>query len=150
MTFSMKNIRTIFAILCVLFFVQKNFAQPRNEKMEALRVSYINKKLELTPNEIEKFWPVYNEYHAKLDALKKNLRQSFRKRSVTMTEKEAEELYYLDLQTKQAELDLYKQYTEKIKEIIGTTKCVKLKIAEVEFKHEMIKSLKDRHERVPD
>jgi len=142
----MRYYSKFIAPMLMLFMAQQVFSQARNEKVEALRISYITQKLELSPLEAEKFWPVYNEYHAKLGALKKNIRQSFKKRESNMSEKEAEELYYLDLQTKQAETDLYKQYSEKIKTIIGITKCVKLKIAEGEFKHEVIKSIKERHD----
>lgn len=143
----MKNLKKIIGILILVMNYILIDAQPNKEKVEALRISYITQKLELSPNEAEKFWPIYNEYHAKLDALKKNMRQSFRKLSVTLTEKEAEELYYLDLQTKQAELDLHKLYSEKIKGVIGLTKTVKLKIAEGEFKHEVIRSIQDKHGR---
>lgn len=136
-------------LLSFLFTWQTFQAQAHKEKIEALRVAYINEKLALTTTEAEKFWRVYNEYHLKLNALKKNLRQSFRKLSETMTDKEAEELYYLDVQTKQAEFDLYKNYSEKIKLLIGTTKTVKLKIAEGEFKHEVIKSIQDKHDKRP-
>jgi hypothetical protein len=42
-------------------------AQPhRGEKVEAIKVAYITKELNLTSSEAEKFWPVYNEYFKEL------------------------------------------------------------------------------------
>ena len=42
-------------------------AQPaRGEKLEAIKVAYITKELNLTSSEAEKFWPVYNEYFKEL------------------------------------------------------------------------------------
>jgi hypothetical protein len=36
--------------------------QNREEQIESLRIAYITKQLELTPEEAQKFWPVYNSY----------------------------------------------------------------------------------------
>lgn len=119
-------------------------AQTEKDKVEALRVNFITKKLELTTAEAEKFWPVYNEYNDKIKAVRKNLRQSYKKKTDNLTEKDAEELYYLEIQSKQAEADLHKQYSEKIKAIIGLKKLVKMRIAEEEFKREIINSIKEK------
>jgi len=45
--------------------------EKRKEKVEALKRSYFSEKLELTPAEAEKFWPIYNEFSKKEDALRK-------------------------------------------------------------------------------
>src|SRR5579863_5444415 len=51
-------------------FQQNN--QPPADRIEALRIAFISEKLNLTPAEAEKFWPVYNAYKKDLDALRKN------------------------------------------------------------------------------
>jgi len=33
----------------------------QRERLESFRIQFISKKLDLTPAEAEKFWPVYNE-----------------------------------------------------------------------------------------
>jgi hypothetical protein len=139
-------VRKIFKILILVWFLAPltAFAQNDKDKIEALRMNFIEKKLELTKSESEKFWPVYNEYNDKVKAIRKNLRQSFRKAPETLTEKEAEELYQLDLKSRQAETDLHKTYSEKLKSIIGIKKMVKLRHAEEDFKREIINSIKDK------
>lgn len=124
--------------------LQPLFAQNEKDKLEALRMNFISKKIELTVSESEKFWPIYNEYTDKLKAIKKNLRQTYRRKAEITNDKDAEELYQLELQSKQAEVDIYKQYSEKIKSIIGIKKLIKLRLAEEEFKREMINSIKDK------
>ncbi|MES2678862.1 MAG: hypothetical protein V4635_03215 [Bacteroidota bacterium] len=121
-----------------------SFSQGEKDKVELLRVSFISKKLDLTNAEAEKFWPVYNEYTDKIKAIRKNLRQSYRRAPEPLSETEAEELYLLDLKSKQAEVDVHKQYGDKIKAIIGVKKSVKLKVAEEEFKREIINSIKEK------
>ncbi len=135
------KILIFFWLLCLPLV---NYAQNDKDKIEALRVSFITKKVELSNNESEKFWPVYNEYNDKIKAIKRNLRQSFKKSAETLSEKEAEELYQLDMKSKQAEVDIHKQYSEKIKAIIGAKKFIKLRNAEEEFKREIINSIKDK------
>ena len=138
--------RTLNILIFLLLFcrIQSAFAQGDKDKIEALRVSFITKKVELSNSESEKFWPLYNEYNDKIKAIKKNLKQSFRKSPETLTDKEAEELYQLDIKSKQAEVDIHKLYSEKIKTIIGAKKYIKLRNAEEEFKREIINSIKDK------
>lgn len=140
----MKRVLSILIFSFLLFKGQLLFAQSEKDKVEALRIAFISKRVELTTAEAEKFWPVYNEYNDKLKAIKRNLRQSYRKKAETLNDREAEELYYLDLQSKQAETDVHKVYSEKIKAIIGVKKVVKLRVAEEEFKREIINSIKEK------
>ena len=134
----------IIAFLVLLLQSAVSFSQNDKDKVEALRVAFIGKKLELTTNEAEKFWPVYNEQNDKVKAARKNLRQAYKKGIETLSEKELEELLQLDIKTKQAEAELYKTYTEKIKTIIGTKKTLKLHLAEQEFKKEIIKTIQEK------
>ena len=119
-------------------------AQGGKDKVEEIRVNFISEQLKLTSSESDKFWPVYNEYNDKIKAIRKNLRQSFKKAPDELSDKEAEELYQLDLRSRQAELDVHKQYIEKIKAIIGAKKTVKLRVAEEEFKRKVMKAIKDK------
>lgn len=140
----MKHFYKIVILVYLFFYSGYSVAQNPKDKVAELRVSFISKKLELTTAESEKFWPVYNEYNDKIRAVKKNLRQSYKKGVDNLTDKEAEDLYQLDLKTKQAEVAIHEQYSTKIKDIIGARKCVKLHVAEEEFKLEIIKNIKDK------
>ena len=105
-------------------------------------MAYINENVGLTTAEAEKFWPVYNEYNDKIRAIRKNLRQSYKKMPENLSEQEAEQLHVLFIQSKQAEADVHRQYNEKIKAIIGAKKIVKLHVAEEEFRIKVMKSIK--------
>ncbi len=41
----------------------------KQEKLEALRIAFFTKQLELSPEEAQKFWPVYNNYQSDLQAV---------------------------------------------------------------------------------
>lgn len=49
-----------------------SFAQQRNfEAIESEKIAYITKELKITPNEAQKFFPIYNKYMDELRDLKK-------------------------------------------------------------------------------
>ncbi len=138
----MKNKRYILCYLFVLFAFLKVFPQGgKREKIEALRVAFITQKLNLTADESQKFWPVYNEYQDKLKAA----RQEFRKQSTVFpTDKEAQDYLDAELLLKQREFGLYKEYYDKIKKTIPVKKVAELRQAEEDFKKELLKQLQGK------
>lgn len=138
----MKQWIRITLVLFTLWFPCRVGAQ--GDRVEQLRVAFINRKLELSTEEAEKFWPVYNEYNDKIKAIRKNLRMNYRNKEGSLSEQEAEDLYQLDLKSKQAEVDVHKLYSDRIKNIIGVKKSVRLRVAEEQFKREMINTIKDK------
>jgi hypothetical protein len=62
----MKRLLFIAGIICSLAlpgFTQENAGQkPDGSRLEALKIAYITKKLDLTTEEAQRFWPVYNRY----------------------------------------------------------------------------------------
>lgn len=129
----------VFVFLFSVFFLS---AQKGKEKIEALRVGFITKQVELTTAEAEKFWPVYNEYNDKIKTIRKSLRRLYKQKGTEINEKEAEELLKKELQFRQAEVDVHKLYSEKLKSIIGVEKMLKLKIAEEKFREEVLKIIR--------
>ncbi len=58
-----------FVIVCGLAKAQNEQPaepQQKEQNIEALKVAFISKELNLTPGEAEKFWPVYNQYSQEL------------------------------------------------------------------------------------
>ena len=58
------------------------------EKVEAHKIAFITNELNLTPEESQKFWPIYNEYSAK----ERDLRPEFKGRPESVTEAEANDI----------------------------------------------------------
>ena len=62
----MKKIYILFAFIFLGKIIVAQDIQPRNDpqksqQIEALKVAFISKELELTQDEAQKFWPVYNQ-----------------------------------------------------------------------------------------
>jgi len=138
-----KNKGYILCYLFVLFAFLKVFPQAGNkrDKIEALRVAFITQKLNLTADESQKFWPVYNEYQDKLKAA----RQEFKKQPpIFSTDKDAQDYLDAELLLKQREFNLYKEYYERLKKTVPVKKVAELRQAEEDFKKELLKQLQGK------
>src|ERR1700739_2094887 len=66
----MKRLCLFISFVLVCCFVKAQVVQPATnapgEKIEALKVAFISKDLNLTPQEAERFWPIYNQYSREL------------------------------------------------------------------------------------
>lgn len=129
--------------MIVVFATKLSYAQAgKQDKIEALKVSFITGKVNLTPNEAQSFWPLYNEYNDKIKYARKNFRQLYGNVTDFKTDKEAEEYLNAEVKLRQTEVDLQKEYFDKFKKILGAKKTGLLRRAEEEFKKEIIKTIK--------
>jgi hypothetical protein len=140
-------------ILILFVFVQAAWAQrggPYKEKVDALKVGFITKKLDLTAGEAQKFWPVYNKYHELLEKNRSGMKEILAEQLGNldnMTSAEADKAL-LEMQAMRSqELEVLKLYTLEFKKILPTQKVVKLFIAEQEFKRELLRQLKEQRRR---
>ena len=68
----MKKLYFILSFLSIGFFAkaqqEEQLPEKKKQDIEALKVAFISKELELTPDEAQKFWPVYNQYSKEIKA----------------------------------------------------------------------------------
>ena len=108
-------------------------AQPqrsdRKENVEAMKIAFLTRHLNLTPAEAEKFWPVYNQYTDELSSIRKDRRQRFRdarEEYDQMDDKTAERLIDEEIASRQKELDVLKKYHQQFKSVIPVKKLARL------------------------
>jgi hypothetical protein len=108
------------------------------QKIKAAHAAYITERLGLTPDEAEKFWPVYREYSQK--------RQEIRQQFKTAKEKgtSEKELLDLDLKVKQQQLDLEKDYSGRFQKVITPQKVMNLRQAEGDFRKLLLRQIQQR------
>jgi len=145
-------VKTIAALTLVLFIVPTTFGQEikqvvskeKREKIEALKISFITTELALTPEESEKFWPIYNEMESKIKTEKKNQRkieQELRVNHSTLTEAENKTKVLSLFDSEQKEISIKREYYSKIGDKIGYSKSTKLLSLEQKFKRELMSQL---------
>lgn len=124
-------------------------AQPQDKKdrIETMHIAYISQRLNLTPAEAEKFWPIYNEYKAEQDKLRKehtdNIQAVKKAGGIdSISDAEARKLIDNEIDFETRELALRKEYVEKFQQAIPLRKVAKFFIAEDEFKRYLLNKLK--------
>jgi len=120
--------------------------EQRKERIQAEKIAFITTKLNLSPEEAQIFWPVYNEYQQKLEGMQEEHRKNFREKKKEfeeLSDKEVEELVDGEITFRQKKLDIQKRYHARFKEVLPIKKVARLYHAERKFKEHMIKRLKE-------
>ena len=111
------------------------------ERIRAAHAAYVTQRLELTAEEAEKFWPVYREYNEKRRELRQQVRDARR------SDTDEKKILELDLSIKQQELDLEKEYMDRLQKIISAEKILKLRQAELDFRKLILRQIQQRRRR---
>jgi Spy/CpxP family protein refolding chaperone len=150
--------KTIFTIVsAILFIAQVASAQPeleesKRERLEALKVAHITQELQLTPDEAQKFWPIYNEMTGKMRAIRKEQRGNrieAKNSFDEMSDAEISAVIDREFQFEQEELNLKKEYNARFKKILPIRKVAKLHMAEKGFRKKLLRGARD-HRNIPD
>ena len=134
-------------------YAQTSEGGPANRKkqIEARKIAYITSELELTPEEAQVFWPVYNQYQAERKELRKKHKElrgpkskegEAKKMLDSMSDKELEAMMDNMIAHDQAGLDLKKKYMAKYKEVLPIKKVAKLYRAEKRFKERLMRDIR--------
>lgn len=120
--------------------------EDRIQEIKAQKSAFITQRLDLSPEEAQKFWPVYNQYDKELDANRKEMRSNHKtlKEDAELTEAEANAAIEKELATRQKELDIRKKYTGEFKKTIGSKKTLELGKAERDFHRELLKRVRGK------
>ncbi len=105
--------------------------QSAKDKIEALRIAFISQQLNLTPEEAQKFWPVYNAYRNESEGLHKSL----------PPQPTADQ----QLELEQKKLDLKKKYKPQFEAALGTEKLNQLYNLERKFQ-EKLKEIREQRQ----
>ncbi|MFM9989157.1 sensor of ECF-type sigma factor [Flavobacterium sp.] len=138
-------------ILLSLFICTISFGQDferRAERVKALRVAFISNKLDLTSQEAEKFWPIFNKFSDSQTNLHKQKRQLMLKlrpeNTVGMSDSATLKLLN-ESENIDAELENKKrQFVKDLQGVISSQKILLLKKLDEDFKSTLLKQFKNR------
>lgn len=126
-------------VSCIGLLAQE---RPVQERIEAQRVAFITQRVNLSPEEAQQFWPIYNEYRDREKQLKED--RSSKAEILDMDEAEAQQYLEKLIASEQAELDLKKEYTEKLRSVISSKKILRFYAAERMFKERLLQAMNQR------
>jgi len=141
----MKKITTLLLLVFTLVSFAQSDRGKMREKIKAEKIAFITQELELTADEAEKFWPIYNTFEASNENTKKTylrpIRQKMRK-GANITDAEAnkllDNLIIAENKMHEAKVNLVND----LKSAIPATKIIKLKGVEDAFNRRLLDRLK--------
>lgn len=115
------------------------------DKINAARIAYITDQLGLTPDEAEKFWPIYREFAQNRAQIKQQYREMKKNPDPNKTtEQNDQALVDLGFQVKQKELNLEKDYSGRLLKVISAQKLRTLPDAEKRFRQMILEQIQRR------
>lgn len=117
-------------LLYTLFFLNIGYfgygQNDRRDRLESIQIAFITKELSLSPDEAQRFWPVYNEYKDELA----QARRASREDEVAFEEKV---------------IQVKKKFKAEFKKVLGTDdRANEVFVAEKNFREMLRKELQNR------
>lgn len=113
------------------------------DKIRSAEIAYLSKQLDLTPEEAQKFWPIYNNYSHEVDQLiaeRKRARQQEKKDDAT-----ARKALDKEMDIEQRMVNVRKRYNQEFLKALPARKASSVFKAEREFRGQLIRQLKERN-----
>nr|AWJ66078.1 hypothetical protein [uncultured bacterium] len=146
----MKQILLTGIMFLILGMAYGQDKEGRNEKKEAIKakkIAFLTTAMELTSDESQNFWPIYNQFEAEVKTLRKSSKTNFRKMNIDeISDKEIEEMMVAHMEIKRQELDLEEKYLKEYKKVISIKQIAKMHQAEKRFQIEVVKHFDKRRE----
>ncbi|MEO9802130.1 MAG: hypothetical protein ABJF04_02730 [Reichenbachiella sp.] len=138
--------RILFAILLVglshTLLAQNDKAR---QKIESAKIALISERLGLSPADAQQFWPIYNEYskkrrdnHLEFAKARKNFNPE------TATEQETQNMLKLGREVKEKQLNLEREYSDRMLKVLDSKQLMSLQNAERDFKKMLLNRLDQR------
>lgn len=143
----MKKGMIILIVLAVYPLLQVHAQNANLDKLNAYKIAFFTRRLNLTSQEAEKFWPVYNDFQSKRNAIqieRQQLNRNVNQNELNMSEKEmietGDKLISLEVQ----EAALAQDYHKKFREILSPVKILRLYQAENQYRLQLLNELKNK------
>ena len=147
----MKN----FCLMLALLIVTNVWAQPpdglphrrmeQNEKIKVKRIAFLTDRLDLTSEEAQVFWPVFNEHQKKKEELHRKRKGMLKGKDMSQLS-DAEVLKIVDeemnMRSGMGALDL--EYHEKYKKVLPIKKVAALYRSEEKFRRDLLDRIRKR------
>jgi len=130
----------------ILLFAQRDDKRKAEfEQFKEKRVAFITKAMDLSTDEANAFWPLYNELQEKKFELNQQLKKAIyefaksEKAGKTHSESEYKDMVNLTAQFKINDANLEEEYIDKFSKIISYEKIYRYQQAELQFARQMLK-----------
>ena len=146
--------RTILLTIILLLLPLLILAQNENqERLQAYKVAFFTKRLNLTPGEAERFWPLYNVYQAKKIEIQQErigLNRKFNREAASMSDEQLTAAGDKLIELEVLETELSVVFHQNLKAVLPPVKVLRLYQAENQFRQQLLNELQERRQQRPD
>lgn len=142
----MKRIIFFLFIMSVYPVIRSSGQNPNLEKLNNYKIGFFTKKLNLTSEEAEKFWPVYNDYQGQRNQVqleKMKLNRNFNQNESSLSDNQLDEMSdkYVDLLVQETNLAV--AFHKKLKEVLPPVKVILYYQTENQYKVQLLNELQN-------
>ncbi len=120
-----KNV--LILLIMLTGFITTGHAQD-GERLQALKIAFLTKKLDLSPEEAQRFWPIYNQYTTDI----RNIRQEQKQKNGT------------EIEVEEKILNVRKKYSGELTKALSPDKVNTFFRSEKEFGNIIQRELQER------
>ncbi|NML65339.1 hypothetical protein HHL22_08995 [Hymenobacter sp. RP-2-7] len=114
-------------------------AGARLNQLDNAKIAFITSRLTLSQEQAQRFWPIYNEFVQRRRELNRSAR--LLRRDATnpaLTDAQLRDYFTQDFSTRQQQLNLEKEYFDKLQKVISLRQIAQLFQAERDFTKEVL------------
>jgi hypothetical protein len=141
---TMKKVIIILMIMFILPAIKLASQTPNFDKLNAYKIGFFTKKLNLTSEEAEKFWPVYNDYQKQKNIIQQekiSLIRNFNQNEGTLNDQQLTEISDKLVAAIVQESSLAVPFHKKLKEVLPPAKVIRFYQAENQYKAQLLNEL---------
>jgi hypothetical protein len=145
----MKKLFVFYLILLLFPWMKASSQNKKMENLNSFKIGFFTKKLDLSPAEAEKFWPVYNEYQnqrSQIQLEKISVIRNFNLNEATLSDRQLTEMGDKLVSTVTRESALSVNLHNKLKEILPPAKVIKFYQAENQYKAQLLNELQNNRQ----
>ncbi|TAF69017.1 MAG: sensor of ECF-type sigma factor [Flavobacterium sp.] len=140
----------LFLLLSVITYGQNERLKEKRDQIKAMKVAFLTSELNLTSNEAEKFWPVYNAYDDKQFELRHQKMKTYARKLNdgsldNMSDREALAFLNQIESTDEEQYVIRKKFNSALRNILPPTKILKLRKSEVDFDRKLLQQYRNKN-----
>ena len=140
----------LFLLLSLITYGQNERLKEKRDQIKAMKVAFLTSELNLTSDEAEKFWPVYNAYDDKQFELRHQKMKTYARKLNdgsldNMSDREALAFLNQIESTDEEQYVIRKKFNSALRNILPPTKILKLRKSEVDFDRKLLKQYRNKN-----
>jgi hypothetical protein len=147
--YAMKKVLYMIIAASFVTLISLKAQNPNLEKFSTYKIGFFTKKMNLTSQEAEKFWPVYNEYQKQKNLIQRDklmMIRDFNQNESSLSDSQLTGMGDRLIKDLSDETSLAVDFHRKIKEILPPAKVIRYYQAENQYKIQLLRELQENRQ----